>query len=90
MTAVYNQAQSAPCTLRFHVATEGGWDFGGASGSLIAAALLWFGVPMSDALLLPLIGIAAAFFLLRRYYAEHPAITEFVPMDVLETPLSER
>src|SRR5262249_24609921 len=33
MTAVYNQSKRSPCTLRFQVATEGGWDIGGASGS---------------------------------------------------------
>jgi hypothetical protein len=42
---------------------------GGASGSLAAALLLWLGAPLSMALLLPLIGVAAAFVMLRRYYA---------------------
>ena len=69
MTAVYNQAQRAPCTLRFHVATEGGWDIGAASGLLIAAFLIWHGVPFPLVLLLPLIGLAAAFVQLHRYYA---------------------
>ena len=69
MTAVYNQAQRAPCTLRFHVATEGGWDIGAASGLLIAAFLIWSGTPFPLVLLLPLIGLAAAFVQLRRYYA---------------------
>ncbi|HEY4263983.1 MAG TPA: MFS transporter, partial [Micropepsaceae bacterium] len=32
MTAVYNQAKRSPCALRFHVATEGGWDIGCAAG----------------------------------------------------------
>jgi len=91
MTAVYNQAKLSPCTLRFHVATEGGWDIGGASGSLVAAALLWLGVPISVALLLPLIGIAASFIQLRRYYAEHPAITELEHVDLIGgTPATER
>src|SRR4029453_15964329 len=39
MTAVYNQAKRSPCTLRFHVATEGAWDVGAASGCLLAALL---------------------------------------------------
>ena len=34
MTAVYTQGKHAPCTLRFHVVAEGGWDIGGASGLL--------------------------------------------------------
>ena len=69
MTAVYNQAQRAPCTLRFHVATEGGWDIGAASGLLIAAFLIWHGVPFPLVLLLPLVGLAVAFAQLHRYYA---------------------
>ena len=69
MTAVYNIAKGSPCPLRFHVATEGGWDAGGASGSLAAALLLWLGAPLSVALLLPLVGVTAAFVMLRRYYA---------------------
>jgi DHA1 family inner membrane transport protein len=68
MTAVYNQAKEAPCALRFHIATEGGWDAGGASGCLLAAALLWAGAPIWLGILLALLGTAAAFVLLRRYY----------------------
>jgi hypothetical protein len=70
MTAVYNQAKGSPCILRFHVATEGGWDVGCASGLLLAAFLIWRGVPFPLVLLLPLIGLAAAFVQLRRYYAD--------------------
>jgi len=69
MTAVYNQAQRAPCTLRFHVATEGGWDIGCATGLLIAAFLIWRGTPFPLVLLLPLIGLSLAFVQLRTYYA---------------------
>lgn len=90
MTAVYNQAKRSPCTLRFHVATEGGWDAGGAGGCLVAAAMLWFGVPISAALLLPLIGLAAGFVQLRGYYA-NPAITELVAVDPIGiAPSTER
>lgn len=73
MTAVYNLAQSSPCPLRFHIATEGGWDAGGASGALTAAALLWAGAPFWAAILLGLVGTSAAFVLLRRYYGAHGA-----------------
>ena len=69
MTAVYNQAQTSPCALRFHIATEGGWDAGAASGCLIAAALLWVGAPIAVGILLALVGTASVFLLLRRYYA---------------------
>ena len=68
MTAVYNQAKRAPCTLRFHIATEGGWDFGGATGCLVAALLTAAGLPLSVGILLSFGGIAAAFVLLRGYY----------------------
>lgn len=73
MTAVYNQAQASPCPLRFHVATEGGWDAGGAAGCLAAAGLLWAGAPLSAAILLSLLGTTAAFALLRRYYGAQAA-----------------
>jgi len=68
-TSIYNQAKRSPCALRFHIAAEGGWDLGGATASLIAAALLWFGVPLGVCILLSLIGALAAFALLRRYFA---------------------
>jgi DHA1 family inner membrane transport protein len=73
MTAVYNQAQRSPCVLRFHIATEGGWDAGAASGCLVAAGLLWAGAPLWAGICLSLLGTACAFPLLRRYYAAGPA-----------------
>ena len=79
MTAVYNQAQIAPCTLRFHVACEGGWDVGCTAGCVVTAALLWLGVPISEALLLPLLGIVASFVLLRSYFADKG------PLDLIAT-----
>jgi hypothetical protein len=69
MTAVYNQAKVSPCALRFHLATEGGWDAGGAAGLLAAAGLLWAGAPIWTCILLTLIGTVANTWLLRRYYA---------------------
>jgi MFS family permease len=83
MTAVYNQAKRSACTLRFHVATEGAWDVGGASGCLIAALLSAFGVSLSVAILLSLLGAAALFVLLRRYYGSHPAVTMVAAPDPL-------
>ena len=68
MTAVYNLAMKSPCALRFHVATEGAWDAGAASGCLASAGLLWAGAPMALGILLSLAGVAAVFVLLRRYY----------------------
>jgi DHA1 family inner membrane transport protein len=71
MTAVYNQAKRSPCALRFHVATEGGWDAGGASACLIIALLVSHGVPLAAGVLLALFGAAAAFVLLGRYYRDN-------------------
>ena len=69
MTSVYNQAKSSPCPLRFHVATEGGWDIGGASGCIAAATLSALGAPLSYSILLSLAGCGLGLFLLRRYYS---------------------
>lgn len=74
MTAVYNLSKGSPCVLRFHIAAEGGWDAGGATGCLVAAALIWAGAPLSIAIAAALIGTAAAFALLRKVYgASQPA-----------------
>ncbi len=68
MTAVYNQAKGSPCPLRFHIATEGGWDAGAAAGCLAAAVMLWLGAPISATILMAVIGTAGNLVLLRRYY----------------------
>jgi hypothetical protein len=66
---VYTLAKRSPCTLRFHVATEGGWDVGGASGLLAAALATSCGAPLSASILLSLAGVGATAIMLRRYYA---------------------
>lgn len=75
MTAVYTQAKRAPCPLRFHVATEGGWDIGGASGLLTAALAMRMGLPIWTGILMSLLGVAAMVVLLQRYYAPRPGLT---------------
>jgi hypothetical protein len=69
MTAVYTLAKIAPCTLRFHVATEGAWDVGGATALLISALFVHLGLPLWTGILLSLIGVAGIFVVLRDYYA---------------------
>lgn len=73
MTAVYNQAKRSPCVMRFHVASEGGWDVGVSSGLLLASLLVWRGVPVAATILVSLVGAGFALGLLRRYYQQHPA-----------------
>jgi hypothetical protein len=67
-TVTYNLAKASPCPLRFHMATEAGWDVGGVLACLSAAGLVALGAPLSFALLLGIPGVAAGAFLLRRQY----------------------
>jgi hypothetical protein len=69
MTAVYTLAKRSPCTLRFHVATEGGFDLGGACGLCAAALATELGMPLSASILPALAGVAANGVMLSRYYA---------------------
>jgi MFS transporter, DHA1 family, inner membrane transport protein len=68
-TAIYNQARRSPCALRFHIASEGGWDLGCGSAALAAAGLLAAGVPIGVGILLSLLGASASFILLQRYFS---------------------
>ena len=70
MKAVYGDAKGSACTLRFHVVTEGGWDLGGASGLLVAAALAAMGLPLWVTIVLALVGVAAQAALLQSYYTD--------------------
>jgi hypothetical protein len=74
MTAIYNQAKRAPCTLRFHIAAEAGWDLGGATGLSVSALLVWLGFPLYVCVLISLFGVAAGFVLLQRYYGNNPGL----------------
>jgi DHA1 family inner membrane transport protein len=69
LTAVYNQAKRSPCALRFHIASEGGWDLGGVVAGFASAGLLAAGVPIGAVILLSLVGVVAGFVLLRHYFA---------------------
>jgi hypothetical protein len=69
MAPVYNLANASPCPLRFHMATEGGWDIGCASGCLTAAALTAMRLSLWGSILLALAGASVAFWLLLRSYA---------------------
>ena len=68
MTPVYNLAKASPCPLRFHVATEGGWDLGCGSVCLTAAGMTAAGLPLSASILLGLVGTVASFAIVWRGY----------------------
>jgi hypothetical protein len=71
--AIYNQAKRSPCPLRYHIASEGGWDLGGACAVSIAAGLLAAGAHIGAVMLVSLPGTLAGFLLLRHYYARAKA-----------------
>ena len=73
MTAVYTQAKRSPCTLRFHVFTEGGWDVGGAGALLTVAVMTALGAPLWAGLIPSVAGVAMIVVMLSRYYARTPA-----------------
>ena len=74
MAPVYNLAKASPCPMRFHIALEGGWDFGGVAACLTAAAVTGAGGGLAIPLLLALPGAAVAVGLLGRYYYSRPAL----------------
>jgi MFS transporter, DHA1 family, inner membrane transport protein len=69
MTAVYNLAKASLCPLRFHMATESGWDVGCFTVLVIGAAMITYGAPAGQAVLLALPAVALTGVLLRRHYA---------------------
>jgi len=74
-TATANLAKASPCPLRFHMATEGGWDVGCFCGCLAAAALYAAGASLVIPILLALPPLAVAGLLLRRYYGAGVLVT---------------
>lgn len=74
MTAAYTLGRRAPCTFRFYVAAEGGWDIGGTLGLGIAAALVSSGAPLWTGVLLALVGAAFVHHRARLFYAANPKV----------------
>lgn len=70
MTATYNLAAKAPCTLRFVFITEGVWDIGCAGGCLLCVGLLSLGVPLGWCVATSLFGVFVQSVLLYRYYKQ--------------------
>ncbi len=83
--AVYNLAKASPCSLRFQIVTEGGWDIGCFGGCLAAAGFVAIGTPLAVPVLLALPGFMAGAALLWHYYARR-AIAARVMMPVVGVP----
>jgi len=66
--AVLPIAKRAPCTFRFHMATEGAWDLGCCAACVVGAALAWSGVDLVWTTLLALPAAWAAVHILQRIY----------------------
>lgn len=58
LSPLYAMAQRSQCTLRFNMATEGGWDLGCSTAAFGAAAILALGYGYSLPILLGLVGVA--------------------------------
>ncbi|WP_435417381.1 MFS transporter [Parerythrobacter aurantius] len=68
MARLYNLAQDSGCTLRFNMATEGGWDLGSVTASLFAAALIAAGFSAQSVIWLAAPALLATGWMLRRSY----------------------
>ena len=69
MARIYTLAQESGCTLRFHMATEAGWDLGCAFGCILAGLLIAAGMPIGTPILFAIFGLGVAAVVLRRSYA---------------------
>ena len=65
---VSNMSKASPCTFRFAMVTEGGWDVGCCGACLTGAALLTLGTPLSALILLALPAAGLSAWLLWRLY----------------------
>jgi MFS transporter, DHA1 family, inner membrane transport protein len=70
LSPLYAMAQRSQCTLRFNMATEGGWDLGCSTAALVAATILHFGFGYTLPILLALGAIAAIWWGLARWYRQ--------------------
>lgn len=73
LSPLYAMAQRSQCTLRFNMATEGGWDLGCSVAALVAAIILGTGFGYTLPILLGLGAIAAIWRGLMQWY-RHPAV----------------
>ena len=66
--SIYNMAKASPCTLRYHLATEAGWDVGGVIGCVVCAGIIQEGGSLRLAILFGLPAVLACGWWLRRLY----------------------
>jgi hypothetical protein len=86
MTAVYTLGRRAPCTFRFYVAAEGGWDIGGTLGLGLAALMSALGAPLWSGVLLALPGVAFVYLRARRFYIDNPRVAQLPPLPLVIDP----
>ncbi|WP_298284596.1 MFS transporter [Novosphingobium sp.] len=70
LSPLYAMAQRSQCTLRFNMATEGGWDLGCSVAALVAAIILGTGFGYTLPILLGLGAIAAIWRGLMQWYRQ--------------------
>ncbi|MCX7284729.1 MAG: MFS transporter [Novosphingobium sp.] len=70
LSPLYAMAQRSQCTLRFNMATEGGWDLGCSVAALTAATILSTGAGYTLPILLGLGAIAAIWRGLMQWYRQ--------------------
>ena len=87
MTPIYNMAKVSPCPLRFHIASEGGWDVGCFSAAIMAALLASAGVSLAVPILLAVPAVTVIAVLLRGYYARHAVAIDLPVMPAEAGPL---
>jgi MFS transporter, DHA1 family, inner membrane transport protein len=74
LSPLYAMAQRSRCTLRFNMATEGGWDLGCSTAALVAAAILALGLGYTLPILLGVLAIAIIAWGLARWYRDENAL----------------
>ncbi len=72
-TVTYNLAKASPCSFRFHLTTEGGWDVGCFFACLSSAVIVSAGGSLAIPILLALPAVLASALILWRRYGARPA-----------------
>ncbi len=67
---LYDLAKQSPCTLRYHVVAEGGWDLGTAVGCTLAATLFWLGLPAFWPLMGSVVASAVGYIVISRSFLD--------------------